>query len=81
MNSIIFIMISKNMTDGSKKVKVGKLNKQKLWNEFDAEINGDVTPLECIYRECGDRESCERCNYSLAFSDEGFLTCTNIQLL
>ncbi len=77
MNSIIFIMISKNMTDGSKKVKVGKLNKQKLWNEFDAEINGDTTPLECIYRECGDRESCERCNYSLAFSDEGFLTCTN----
>ena len=27
--------------------------------------------------KCGDREMCERCDTSLAYSDEGFLTCTN----
>lgn len=68
------------MADGSKKVKARLQDKKKLWNVFDIEIKGDDhTPLECIYRECGDRESCERCNAMLAFSDEGFLTCTNTQ--
>ena len=54
--------------------------KAKLWNVFEAEvINPDKPkePLECLYRTTGDRENCERCQYSLAFSDEGFLTCTN----
>ena len=54
--------------------------KAKLWNVFEAEvINPDKPkePLECLYRTKGDRENCERCQYALAFSDEGFLTCTN----
>ena len=33
--------------------------------------------MECIYRESRDREECEQCRSSLAFSDEGFLTCVN----
>lgn len=54
------------------------INKKELWNVFDSEINKtNNIPLECIYRACGDRESCERCDSSLAFSEEGFLTCTN----
>lgn len=65
------------MTDGSKKIKNTSKNKSQLWNIFDTEINGEHVPLECMYRESGDRESCEQCNASLAFSDEGFLTCTN----
>jgi len=55
-------------------------NKKELWNVFDNEINGTTSkeqPLECIYRACGDREKCELCESSLAFSEEGFLTCTN----
>jgi transcription initiation factor TFIIB len=66
--------------DKSKKRKDQLINKTDLWNIFDNEIVSDIkskTPLECIYRKCGDREMCERCQSILAFSDEGFLTCTN----
>jgi transcription initiation factor TFIIB len=65
--------------DKSKKNKNKHINKKELWNMFDTEINGDknISPLECIYRSCGDREKCDHCEYMLSFSDEGFLTCTN----
>lgn len=66
--------------DKSKKIKYNNINKKDLWNTFDDEIeNPDKTkiPLECIYGSCGNREFCERCETILAFSDEGFLTCTN----
>lgn len=63
----------------SKKRKTNNINKAELWNIFDNEIEGDKPklPLECIYRACGNREMCERCETILAFSEEGFLTCTN----
>jgi transcription initiation factor TFIIB len=67
-------------TDKSKKKKHNNINKKELWNIFDSEVENDQkskAPLECIYRACGDREVCEICEYILAFSDEGFLTCTN----
>jgi transcription initiation factor TFIIB len=67
-------------TDKSKKKKHNNINKKDLWNIFDNEIENEQkskTPLECIYRACGDREVCEICESILAFSDEGFLTCTN----
>ena len=55
-------------------------DKAKMWDIFETEV-GDKTKgsvsLECIYRECGDRECCDQCSFSLAFSDEGFLTCKN----
>ena len=65
--------------DKSKKRKQAITNKSQLWNIFDNEVNENKTidPLECIYRSCGNREKCEQCEYNLAFSDEGFLTCTN----
>ena len=67
----------------SKKKKTNIINKTELWNTFYNEINTldnetkKIDPLECIYRNNGDREKCERCECNLAFSDEGFLTCTN----
>jgi transcription initiation factor TFIIB len=63
----------------SKRNKSIVTNKKELWSTFDSEVNGSIKeePLECIYRACGDREKCDLCEYSLAFSDEGFLTCTN----
>jgi transcription initiation factor TFIIB len=69
--------ISKN--DRSKKRKPNNINKTELWNIFDNEIEGEKPklPLECMYRACGNREMCERCETILAFSEEGFLTCTN----
>jgi transcription initiation factor TFIIB len=65
--------------DKSKKRKNNNINKAELWNIFDTEVEGSTSkvPLECIYRTCGNREICERCNTILIFSDEGFLTCTN----
>ena len=67
-----------NHHDKSQKRRTNNVDKTKLWGIFDDEINpGKSDPLECIYRSNGDRESCEQCKFSLAFSDEGFLTCTN----
>jgi len=57
-----------------------RINKKELWDKFDKEIvceDNKIAPLECIYRECGNRETCDTCSYSLAWSEEGFLTCTN----
>lgn len=66
--------------DTQRRKTKNRINKAQLWSQFDEVIvNEDKssTPLECIYRACGNREHCERCEYSLAFSDDGFLTCTN----
>jgi transcription initiation factor TFIIB len=65
--------------DKSQKRKNTNINKTELWNIFDTEIeNPDkkMIQLECIYGS-GNREMCERCKSNLAFSEEGFLTCTN----
>jgi len=63
------------------KRKISSVNKVQLWNNFDNEIydnkEKNVDPLECIFRSCGTRENCEQCESNLAFSEEGFLTCTN----
>jgi transcription initiation factor TFIIB len=54
--------------------------KARLWNVFETEIinkEKPIEPLECLYRTAGDRENCDQCQFALAYSDEGFLTCTN----
>lgn len=68
----------------SKKIKknnsITLQEKADLWNIFESEVeNPDKLkePLECLHEIKGDREHCEICQYSLALSDEGFLTCTN----
>lgn len=65
-------------TDKSLKKRNSKENKIILWDVFDTEINPEKKqPLECIYRKYENREYCDTCKFSLAFSEEGFLTCTN----
>jgi len=59
-----------------KKSIINTFDKSKLWKEFDKEMQ-NVSNLECIYRSCGNREKCDSCHSMLAFSDEGYLTCTN----
>jgi transcription initiation factor TFIIIB Brf1 subunit/transcription initiation factor TFIIB len=66
--------------DKSKKRKTNSVDRKELWNIFDTEVenaNKKDLPLECMYRSSGNREVCDRCESILAFSDEGFLTCTN----
>ena len=59
----------------TKKIKNNK-NKKDLWNKFDQEFNNSNN-LECVYRECGERERCDLCNSTLLYTDEGFLACQN----
>ena len=67
-----------NTADKSKKKQLNRYDTVSLWNAFDSEINnGKQDPMECLYRTVGNRECCERCDFILAYSDEGFLTCTN----
>jgi len=74
---------NKTIMNTTKKNQYTKTNKTNLWNIFDNEIKKKVTceptVLECIYRDnhTGERDKCERCEFPVAFSDEGFLTCTN----
>jgi transcription initiation factor TFIIB len=58
---------------------VTKAHKAALWNVFETEVNTEkpVDPLECLYRTGENRENCEQCDSRLAFSEEGFLACTN----
>jgi transcription initiation factor TFIIB len=63
----------------TKKIK-GSVNKKELWSIFDSEIQLKPVedPLECIYNKSGGaRENCDQCSANLAFSEDGFLTCTN----
>ena len=74
-------MMNNEISKKNKETRVTSLqDKAKLWNVFETEvINPDKPkePLECLYRTIGDKENCERCQTYLAYSDEGFLTCTN----
>ena len=79
----IYFLVESKMNisnDKSRKNKLTTVNKTELWNIFDSEVTNDQkpkAPLECIYRSCGNREVCDRCESILAFSEEGFLTCIN----
>jgi len=68
-----------SINEKSKKRRESGVDKIRLWTIFDEVIGEGKSkiPLECIYRNIGDREKCELCQHSLAFSEEGFLTCTN----
>ena len=73
-------MTTHSSTDNTKSKKnksLIKTNQSKLWNTFECEVK-TKTSLECLYNNTiSNREMCERCNFILAFSEEGFLTCTN----
>ena len=60
---------------------ISSQEKARLWNVFETEVVNPEKhnePLECLYnKSIRDRENCEMCQSSLAYSDEGFLTCTN----
>ena len=61
------------------KKKKHHVNKTKLWNMFDSEIGTEKQQIECIYRNSGEREYCDTCQSNLAFTEQGFLECTNKQ--
>ena len=66
----------------TQKKKVGKSKKtvQKLWAAFDEECCPTTKSLECLYSEQAleTRERCDLCNSAVAYGEDKFLTCTNI---
>jgi transcription initiation factor TFIIB len=54
-----------------------KVNKKALWESFDKNEKIFEKPIECVFRGSGEREQCDCCAAALAFTDEGFLCCTN----
>tara|TARA_A100001011_G_C14162739_1_gene778993 strand:+ start:48 stop:1103 length:1056 start_codon:yes stop_codon:yes gene_type:complete len=65
------------MNDNVKTKKVKKPKNEDIWKKFDEEFNLNKEPLECIYRQNGQREFCECCKSILIVTDEGFLSCKN----
>jgi len=62
----------------TKKIRRNNNNNNDLWNTFDIEINNsDDSPIECIYRQDGERSFCDCCNSILIVTDEGYFTCKN----
>ena len=80
INSGPGIGITTGIKSKKNKTVITSSNKTELWSLFDSEVKNpdkQKDPLECLYRTIGDRENCEMCQASLAYADEGFLTCTN----
>jgi transcription initiation factor TFIIB len=65
-----------NDSTKTKKIKRTKANID-LWRQFDDEVNSTSKPIECIYRQSGQREICDYCKEILIITDEGFLSCKN----
>ena len=61
-------------TPKTKKIKK-KTDNSELWKKFDEEIKSNNNPIECIYRQNGQRELCDCCKSILIITDEGFLAC------
>jgi len=63
----------------SRKVKNFNIDKKELWNTIDLEFKNDNdTNLQIEFMgnsQC--QENCEHCGSHLAYSEEGFLVCTN----
>jgi transcription initiation factor TFIIB len=72
-------MSNKYSDNITQKKRERKINKAKLWETFDAEINGETPNLECVYSNCENtnREYCELCKSTLFYSSEKFLVCSN----
>ena len=65
------------MNDNVKTKKVKKPKNDEMWKKFDEVFNSNKLPLECIYRQNGQREFCDCCKSILIVTDEGFLSCKN----
>jgi transcription initiation factor TFIIB len=59
------------------------IEKKEIWDMFKEEYpettqEDNKSPIECVYRDYGSRESCDLCNSHLLTTDEGFFVCSNI---
>ena len=61
----------------TKKIRKCGINKKDMWNSFEEGIKSENNPIECIYRNSGQREFCDCCESRLIVTEEGFQTCIN----
>lgn len=61
----------------TKKIRKCGINKKDMWNSFEEGIKSENNPIECIYRNSGQREFCDCCESRLIITEEGFQTCIN----
>ena len=69
-------------TNGTKKIKNRKINKEKIWKLLKNDLNEDTyeKKMELLFAENkkeGVREVCELCSSKLMLSEEKFLICSN----
>ena len=60
----------------TKKLRRNNFDKNAIWNSF-SEIGPSEEPIQCVYRNSGQRDLCDCCESNLVVGDEGFLICTN----
>jgi len=71
-----------NLTNGTKKLKNKKINKEKIWKLLknnDSEFDNTEPNIELLFSEdkTENREKCELCLSNLLLSEEKFLICSN----
>ena len=64
--------MSERLTKKNKSTK----SKKDLWAQIENNFI-DKDPIECIYRNEGEREKCDICNSSVRMTEDGFLACSN----
>jgi transcription initiation factor TFIIIB Brf1 subunit/transcription initiation factor TFIIB len=66
------------MNNKSKKNRNASVSRVELWKLLENEMNNITNePIELTCGLSGNKELCQKCKSILAFSDEGFLVCTN----
>ena len=65
-----------NEVNRQTKKKKNKVSKSVLWKKIEDNFI-DTKPIECVYRNCGQRENCDTCESPVKITEEGFLVCTN----
>lgn len=61
----------------TKKIRKCGINKKDMWSSFEEGNKSENNPIECIYRNSGQREFCDCCESRLIVTEEGFQTCIN----
>ena len=78
LNARSNLYLFNNGDSSNKKIKQPNKDIKALWDKFDEEI-GDKK-MECVYNNVRTTDECSTCKSALAFTDEGFLACTNINV-
>lgn len=73
----VTVIRCKLKTKKNNKLQLSRLEKSKLWQVFDNDIDkNNTSPLECVF-STSDSRLCKRCDGPMIIMDDGFPTCTS----